>query len=229
MGCAPERCAQIVRSIARVHAQHWESAALAERSWLRRMDMNPRTLHNVYLKTSRVFKQQRGREPRMKVLLDWLDHHAADLISLYAQQAPHTLQHADLRLDNVFFFPEDQAAAAGDAREPIALFDWQLAGRGPGVYDVAYFLSCALVEEVGPGVCRDLVAEYHRELEDSGVQGYDFERCHRDYLRALPIILHRLASTTAMELGDDRGARMVSLWTDRTVARLEGTELSGLL
>ncbi len=227
-GCGPERCAQIVRSIARVHAQHWESPALSDYYWLRRMDINPRTLHNVYLKNSKPFKKKRGGGP-MKGLLDWLDVHAADLIARYAADAPQTLQHADLRLDNVFFFPEAVGCRASGGDEPIALFDWQLASRGPGTYDVAYFLSCALVADVDIATCRELVAEYHGELKRSGVDDYPFEQCHRDYLRALPIVLHRLASTTAMELGEDRGARMVDLWADRTLARLEGTSPSDLL
>lgn len=225
-GCSPEESARILRGIARVHARHWASPTLEESWWLRKMDLNPRTLHHLYHKNSKSFRAGHVRKsgPEMEAIFSWIDDHAPDLINTFAAGAPDTLQHCDLRLDNVFFGPDE-----GGHSDGIVLFDWQLAGRGPGAYDVAYFLSCALDISVPTSTAEQLVRGYHAELVACGVADYTFEACLRDYHRAVPIILHRLSSTDSMELGDERGKDLIETWTDRAVARLRGVNLDSLL
>jgi thiamine kinase-like enzyme len=223
-GCSAEESERIVRGIARVHARHWGSPALASTWWLRQMDLNPRTLHHIYKRNNKTFRNGYVREagPEMERLFVWIDQHAPDLITQFAAGAPQTLQHCDLRLDNVFF-------GAGEGSDSIALFDWQLAGRGPGAFDVAYFLSCSLDVNAPVETAEACVRSYHDELVAGGVEDYSFESCLRDYHRGLPIILHRLASTDTMELGDDRGQELITTWADRAAARLSGVDLDSLL
>jgi len=51
-----------------------------------------------------------------------------------------TLQHADFRLDNILFDVRGNT-------QPMATLDWQTLTVGPGIVDVAYFLSAA---SIGP-------------------------------------------------------------------------------
>jgi hypothetical protein len=149
-GCTAAQSEEIIRAIARVHALHWGSPMLEESFYIQRLDINPKTLPKIFLRGVSSFRSANRVEPdsRMGELLDWMERHGATIVEVFGRSAPHTLQHCDLRLDNVFFFPtmsEDESPSA-----PIALFDWQLAGRGPGVFDVAYFLSGALDKETPP-------------------------------------------------------------------------------
>jgi len=94
---------------------------------------------------------------------------------------------------------------------------------------VAYFLSCSLDVDAPVEAAEACVRSYHEELVSCGIDGYSFEDCLRDYHRGLPIILHRLGSTDAMELGDERGKDLIATWADRATARLRGVDLDSLL
>jgi hypothetical protein len=109
------------------------------------------------------------------------------------------------------------------------LLDWQLAGRGPGVYDVAYFLTGALATGVSDEVVLELIRGYHDALLAHGVQGYSFDRCLLDYQRALLAVLHRVSSTDTMDLGDGRGAELIAVWLERALARLRSVDYDALL
>jgi thiamine kinase-like enzyme len=155
--------------------------------------------------------------PRLPELLDWLDRHGVELARVFQRSAPETLLHADSRLDNLFF----------DDREPehgVVAIDWQGASRGPGAFDVAYFLSASLDPDVSDGTIRELLRAYHVELEANGVRGYDFEACQRDYERALLLILQRMVTIEALDLGEQRGAALIDASLRRIGARLHAIE-----
>lgn len=225
-GCSPEEAAPVVRGIARLHAAHWRDETLTEHTFLRRHDLNPRTMQSIYKKHVKAFHRRygSGMGDELRRALAWLDEHGDK--SFRGYEAPETLIHCDLRLDNVFFFPDDADASRDEER--AAVFDWQLAGRGPGPYDLAYFLSSALPAATDDDTVRELVKIYAEELAASGVEGYDLETCTRDYHRGLLNVLHRVASTDAMDMGEDRGSDLVWLWAERAVSRLRGVEFSAL-
>jgi len=223
-GCDAAQARGVVESIARLHARFWRDAALETCSWLRRLDLNPRTLHCVFLENSPAFRARfADRAPGLARILDWLEANALELMRSLHASGPETLLHGDLRLDNVTF-PPDGAASA-----PAGFLDWQLCGRGPGVYDVAYFLSGALSADVPAPATIGLVEDYHAMLCAQGVTDYSREACLRDYQRGLLCTLHRVASTDTMDLGDARGADLLAVWMERSLARLEGVDFDALL
>ena len=87
---------------------------------------------------------------------------------------PFTVQHGDFRLDNILFDVQ------GGSR-PMATLDWQTVGVGPGLTDVAYFLSAGLDPEVRRANEQDLIRLYLGELQRRGVKDYGWEACWRDY------------------------------------------------
>ncbi len=181
---------------------------------------------SVFLKNRSDFSERfRARAPAsFEPSLRWLDGRAEELLRAFYDSAPETLLHGDMRLDNVSFFPAGESGL-----EPIVLFDWQLAGRGPGAYDVAYFLSGALASDVSPEAAVELVRGYHSALVGEGIEGYAFEDCLRDYRRALLSVLHRISSTDSMELGNQRGVELIALGLERTLARLRDVDYDALL
>jgi len=63
-GCSPEVAREILESIAKVHAQYWDEPKLADAHWLRRSDLNPRTMHALFLKHGPSFARNfRERAP----------------------------------------------------------------------------------------------------------------------------------------------------------------------
>ena len=53
----------------------------------------------------------------------------------------HGLVHGDYRLDNMLF-------GESGADRPLTVVDWQTVTWGPAMTDVAYFLGCALPDDV---------------------------------------------------------------------------------
>ena len=87
-----------------------------------------------------------------------------------------TVVHGDYRLDNILFDVQG-------GKRPMATLDWQTVTVGPGVGDVAYFLSAGVDPETRRANEAELVGVYHDELLRRGVTGYDRETCWRDYRR----------------------------------------------
>ena len=111
-------------------------------------------------------------------------------------------------------------ASINDAR--VTVFDWQTVSRGPAALDVAYFISGNLTEGVA-AECEDgLLREYHQQLCDGGVRGYDFDTFLRDYRTALLYIGYRMiAAADMMDFSNERGTELMRGWLLRIDARLK--------
>jgi hypothetical protein len=225
-GCSPADARDVLAAIAKVHAQFWNSPFLDSSYWLRRQDLNPRTMHSMFLRNLPSFSERflSSAPESFGSSLDWLERRAVELLRALYASTPETLLHCDLRLDNIMFPPADRPGP-----DSIGFFDWQLTGRGPGTYDVAYFLSGALGADLPAEVELDLVRGYHEDLVAHGVRDYAFDDCLRDYRRALLAVLHRISSTDTMELGEGRGSDLIEAWLTRTLARLRDVDLDSLL
>jgi hypothetical protein len=207
-----------------MHARFWGGEEIAPLPWLQDNNVNPRMRHRMYLESRPAFEVQHAEQLAHGAsdLLAWIDANGVKLARTLHREAPETLIHCDLRLDNVFFDP-----AHPDAE--VILADWQLVGRGAGAYDVAYLLSGALDADAPAEVERALLERYHARLLEAGVTGYDFDRFLLDYRRSLPAVFQILATTESMDLGEERGAELMGLWVERALARLRGVDLGTLL
>ncbi len=212
-GLDPEGCKRVLGSIAKLHRHFWQSERLEGHFWLLPLDVDARLRHGR-------FRHHRERfaatcNETMQPLLQWLDAHGEALVRRLAADAPTTLIHNDLRLDNVMF--------EGDS---CAFIDWQLVRRGPAAVDVAYFLSGALPETCDLATERDILRHYHAAL---AVSDYTFEAFERDYRRAMLMHLAMLASADEVDFGNDRGGAMMRAWMQRLAARVEHIEPDPLM
>jgi len=220
-GCAPERCRAVLVALARAQAALWESPLLQGRHWIPRLDLGVRIGHLEFRRWRTAFCERFAAQLGHWALgtLDWLDANAVAMLRALHGGTPQTLVHGDFRLDNLFF--------AGDG-SPIAV-DWQGVARGPGVFDVAYFLSGALAADVSTEVERELLGAWHVEVQAAGVSGYPLEACVRDYERSLLALLHRMVTVDILEMGSGRGADLVDLWVERLLRRLRDVDLDAAL
>ncbi|WLA51832.1 phosphotransferase [Bradyrhizobium elkanii] len=122
------------------------------------------------------------------------------------RSAPRTLQHADFRLDNMLFDVRGNT-------HPMATLDWQTLTVGPGIVDVAYFLSAGIDPIERRLHEADLVRFYHSELIRRGVRDYDWDRCWRDYRR---YTLHGIMMGVVSALSVQRSARGDALFLKMT-------------
>src|SRR5581483_4620642 len=118
--------------------------------------------------------------------------------------------HGDFRLDNMLF---------GLPPAPLgpAVIDWQLAVKGRGVADVAYFLSFSVSTEQRRALEPQLLRAYHEALLARGVKEYGFEECLEDYRLALLQSLIRLVTAGGVLDTSSRRGRALALALIRRV------------
>ena len=120
-----------------------------------------------------------------------------------------TLLHQDYRVDNLFF---DSA----NRDEPVVVIDWQGIGRGPGIYDLCYFLGGSLTIDDRRAAERSLVEAYHARIVELGVTDYPLERLWHDYRFG-----HLTSCSTAVlvgatfDLANERGKALVETLASR--------------
>lgn len=129
---------------------------------------------------------------------------AMALVTPWLLSAPDrfALLHGDYRLDNLLF--------DGDR---VSVVDWQTMGVGLPARDLAYFTGTSLEPAARGAADRDLVAEYHGALVDTGVCDFDLDTCWLDYrlgMMQVPLISSLgCAFSVETERGDDMMAAML--------------------
>jgi len=216
-----EACLPVVRAMARAQAALWESPLLCDHHWVAPLDLGLR-VGQLMFRGSRPgfetrFSGSLGVEDR--AALDWLDRNSIEVVRELVRRAPETLVHGDFRLDNLFF---------DDGDDPLVV-DWQGVARGPGVIDLAYFVSGSLPPDASGDDELLLVRAYHEALLDGGVSGYDFDACLHDYRCAVVLLLGRIVTIDWVDLGDERGALLIERWVDRILARVRGIDRAALV
>jgi hypothetical protein len=214
-GCSRDEAEAVLRHIADVHAAWWQHADLGSLAWLPPVFTLPRFLEVAYRRARAPFRAHFGASvsTRFAEFADWLDEAGTPLVRRLAR-LPETLVHGDYRLDNLFF--------SGAGRETrVTAFDWQNVGRGPGVLDVAYFITGNLDADLALRCEQELLESYHRSLCEQGVRGYDVPDCVRDYERMKLFIGYRLiAGAEMIDFSDTRGSALIRAWLQRLDALL---------
>ncbi len=127
-------------------------------------------------------------------------------------QLPWTLIHQDFRVDNLFF--DDLAG-----HDPVVIIDWQGLGRGPAVYDLAYFLGGSLTVEDRRANERAIVRAYHQRLVEGGVTDYPFEDLWQGYRMGMLSGLSTAVLVGAtFDLANERGKALVEVLGSRHFA-----------
>lgn len=141
------------------------------------------------------------------------DHWGA-LLPWFADQLAElqTLAHGDFRADNLF----------GGGERLLAL-DFQIASVGPGVYDLAYFVSQSLSSECRAGRDRDLVRRYLHRLADHGII-LDEDETWRLYQLSLAwCLIYPMAVFQSYEASNERGQELMRTLLFRCASAIEET------
>ena len=179
-GCSVERARVAVRELARFQAKWWGSAELDELVWLPKTnaEWNVAAAEQAYGEALKPFFEftESYLTPEMRDVAQRFSQHIRPIMEQVADDMPSTIVHGDYRLDNMFF-------ASPEGGPDFAVIDWQIASRGGGVFDVAYFVTGTLPPDERKAREHDIVKLYHETLVENGVTGYDFDRCWRTTAR----------------------------------------------
>jgi hypothetical protein len=219
-GCSPAQADVAVRTIAGLHAAWWASAELDGLDWV---PMSNAPVHQfaepAYQQSLEPFLTLFGDHlsPRMRAITERLAKHVVDLLDLLARP-PITVAHGDYRLDNMFF---------DGAR--VAAIDWQIAFRGSGAFDLAYFLSGCLDPTVRRAEEMRLVRLWY-ELASGGRSGFTFDDALLAYRRAvLYCHVYTVIATGSLNASNERGMAVFRAWLHRRSAAIEDLDAGALM
>jgi hypothetical protein len=194
-----------------LHAGLWDNDALWALEWLPPMNtpLNLAAGDLAVQKLPAYVDYWTGRIPddAIAFVTDLTPHYPA-LLEWWGEQGHPTLAHTDFRADNMLF-----GGSAGDG--VVTLLDWQFCTRGVGVWDVANFLAGSLATEHRREWEDDLVRRYHRGLVAAGIDGYDWDRCWRDYRYAIGQQAWSTLPMGDFDPGNERGRLLLETLTPR--------------
>lgn len=221
-GCSEVDAVLAVTQLARFHARWWNHPRLDELAGLIPADDDG--FAHVYQQQWDPFQAKLAG--RLPARLETVGRRVLERLPAYHRwlNAPPTcIVHGDFRLDNLFFSNE------GSGR-PLTIFDWQVAVRGRGVSDVAYFAAFCLRVEQRRRIERELVRHYHDELVASGVCNYSGEHCWHDYrLATLNALVRLIGAGGLLDFSSERGTALAEALIERTDAILADHDAAALL
>ena len=174
-GCAVDVATAALDQLAGLHAPCWEAPDLALNSWVNRA--TPESDAFTVAVVSGVFPGflDRYGDRIDPAHIHLLESFVPRLGTWMARSGgPRTLVHADFRLDNLLFTPDDTA--------PVVV-DYQTINWGSGAYDLAYFVGGCLEPEIRRPASESLIAGYHEALMTGGVRNYPLADLMADYRR----------------------------------------------
>jgi len=150
VACTADEAAVMTRAVAGLHRTYWESARFGT-------DLSRFSMHRASHRYSVYSTGLTARVPhRYDDIVDTEFRRAAlvlhtrrEGVARVWRALPQSLLHGDTHRGNLGF----------DERG-VTLFDWQVAGQGPALKDLAYFTATSLAPEVRRSIERDLVHEY---------------------------------------------------------------------
>lgn len=205
VGITVDEARSILEVAAALHAEFWERDSLYALDWLPPMN-NP--LYKAAQDLARLrwpgFVERFGdRVPAefMTVLAQAIEQYPA-MLDWWITQGHATFTHTDCRAENYLF-----GGSRGDGA--VTMIDFQLSTRHVGAWDVANLLGGSMEADVRRAHEAELIAFYHQRVCELGVQGYDLDRCWRDYRGSL--LQQAVASVVVSDLqgGNDRGDELL--------------------
>jgi aminoglycoside/choline kinase family phosphotransferase len=227
MGCLEHEAALAITNLAKFHATWLENPRLSEIEWMPAIDAPwyTQAVVDSYAQIWPQFLQRFGEKlsPQMVATGEKLGEKAGEIMQEMAAP-PRTIIHGDYRLDNLFFGTEE-------GKPVLSVADWQIASRGRGVFDVAYFMSGGVPSDLRRANEMSLLEDYHRILTENGrSNGYGFEECLRDYRKSVVFCLvYPVIGGGSVDMGNERGVALWDTWLDRNVAAIEDLDAAELI
>jgi hypothetical protein len=222
-GCTVDQADLALAQLSLLHAPRWADPALARLEWLeRRADGANGTVEQLLPALFAGFVERYG--PNLGDGVIGVGQRLFARIGEFVRNrpGPHTVQHADYRLDNLLFGTEEGGPALG-------VVDWQTVTLGPAAADVSYFLGGSLLPADRRAHEGELVRDYHQRLVAAGVTRYSPDQLFTDYRRyAYSGYLMAVGASMLVER-TERGDEMFMTMARRHAAHVEDLDAEALL
>jgi len=218
-GISSGRLSMCTAALADVHAHWWASPVLETYEWLPRLGEGP--VDESYGRLWPLFFERFG--PTLPSGSSRFDVAAPALNQVFDVWAcePSTLVHGDFKVDNLFF---------GEVPERVVVIDWQLAFRGPGVFDLAYLLTRSTAVELRRAREWEELRSWHDRVRSQVTTTYSFEDTVADYRRsALVGVLYCVVGAQAIDPDNTRGERLFTKIVQRAFCAAIDLGLQDLL
>ena len=211
-GCSIADAVLAMTQAAALHAPHWGDAALERIDWLAVRPATLGAMVDAMLPTIIALFRERFAGMLAPEHLAMVERLPAALAAMRGNRsAPVTVIHADYRLDNMMFDVNNGTA-------PMATLDWQTVTAGPGLTDIAYFLSAGISPTQRRSHEIELVRFYHEALLRMGVRNYGWDQCWHDYRR---YTIHGIVMGVFSALSVERTDRADALFAAMTQGACE--------
>jgi hypothetical protein len=224
-GCALADARIALEGLATLHAAWWNKPRLDELAWLPLgTDLGRISLEQAYPHGWQPALERYSSffSPEVRAAAPTLNERLLPLFERF-QDAPLTIMHADWRLDNFFF-----GRPNGDY--DFAVIDWQIANRGWGAYDVAYFMSTNLEPDVRREHGDALLRMYFDELVSGGVHDYAFDTLQNDFRMSIALYLaNMIGNVTSLDVTNERGVALFELMLGRVAQAVDDVDALGAI
>jgi broad specificity phosphatase PhoE len=223
LGTSRETSRQVIEQFAKLHAKWWNSDKLGGYDWAKWIiNEMPMDEALTRLRESIAEVEETGSfdaYPEMKRLIYLLP-------PLFRMQPappfPFTLTHGDLRSDNII-----QPSAEGGE---FCVLDWQLAGKGDPVNDIARWMAQSITIEDRKETEQELLKLYYDKLIEHGVTGYSYKKFINGYKMNLVVILVMFSmSIDSVDRSSDRAKALFHQFYSRLDSALLDWQLEKLL
>jgi Ser/Thr protein kinase RdoA (MazF antagonist) len=189
-GAGVDQVEAVVTALGAMHGRWWESRRLADTAWLPRWGGGTRGHAEPHQRRAARYRRRiapflerfgDAAAPGLAELIERLGPVLEAALAEMKALSP-TLLHADLHLDNLVF-------GLGADAEPVVVLDWQSVSFGPGLYDLARFLTGSMPARVAADAMGQLCGRYREEVARAGGPRADQRRWERDFRRMMLVVL----------------------------------------
>ena len=217
-GCSSDQAAVAIRELANLHAHWWNHPKLNTLSWIHQLDDPIYTdgVPAMYRTNAPITLEHLGDHVPSwyPPLHDGIENKMADLLRQFAQ-LPTTLCHGDYRLDNQMFHSQN-------GQLNLTAIDWQVVLRGPGVFDLGYFMSQSLTVEDRRAHEKDLLTDYYNRLIQQNVPNITFEQIYETYRKVcLYCLCYLMIAGAALDLSSPRSLQLLHAGASRAWSAIE--------
>jgi thiamine kinase-like enzyme len=227
-GCSSAEVSLVLQAIAPLHARWWANPRLSDFSWLPQWVGDLRARQERYNQQVGPFLERFGQNLPAFVheVINRLRFEYERVLTCLAE-APQTLIHADLHLDNILFSPPGSDSS-------VTVLDWQGICLGPAAVDFALFVFGSLTVEQRRAAEDDLLHAYHALLAACGVSAYSVQQLREDCRLALLWNLAGIVSWLGAVdfdhlIGRERALVDAALGNGRLIAALQDYDVVTIL
>ena len=225
VGASEEEAYAAIEKIALMHSRYWGKVSTPDSSWMYDF-MSEAEAVNL-----RDMLYMPSLEPTIEKFADFFTDQQIQLCRTVGERYTEcwslklssfeTFIHGDYRQDN-FIYPDGSLDAI--------VMDWQISGRGKGIFDVSYFICQSLQPDLRQRIEKDLIKLYVERLREYGVEDYGFDQAFQDYrIMMLGCLVYPVTVCGSLDLANDRGRALAECMLTRNLNAIDELDCASLL